>query len=117
MTLHAMFLGIDDYDDRAIQRLRCAQRDANELYGLFKNGMGLGERAHYLHQGASLRDVRQTLEAIGATIRAGERFLFYFAGHGYQSGDDQWLLLAGATRALAEKGSRAGQFRSSSGAT
>ena len=108
MNLYAIFLGIDEYDDREIEPLRSAVLDAKELYGCFKHGLGLGDRAVHLEAGSHLRDVNAAIERVGQAIRAGDQFLFYFAGHGYEQTDDQLLLLAGAKRQRVERGSTAG---------
>jgi len=108
LNLYAIFLGIDEYDDREIEPLRSAVLDAKELYGYFKHGLGLGDRAVHLEAGSHLREVNAAIERIGQTIRAGDQFLFYFAGHGYEWPGDQLLLLAGAKRQRVERGSTAG---------
>jgi hypothetical protein len=95
MTRHALFIGNNDHVDRTITPLHCAQRDASELYGLFKRTLGYGEQAH-LMEAPTQGDVFDRLEAIGQQVRAGDSFVFFFAGHGYESGDgeDQYLLLS-----------------------
>ena len=98
MPCHALFIGINHYQDVAIPTLLGAERDAEELYALFKHGLGYGERAHRLQSPTPDR-VFDEIERIRATVHAGDTFVFYFAGHGFElpGGGDQ-LLLTGAAR-------------------
>lgn len=106
MAAHALFIGVNKYADRNIRELLCARRDASELYHLFKRELGYGDNAHLL-EAPRVEDVYDQLEAIGQRVRAGDTFVLYFAGHGYepQGGDDQFLLLSGARLALLKQAS------------
>jgi TPR repeat protein len=114
MTSYAIFIGINDYDDRAFKALVCPQDDANELCGLFKNVLGYGEFAVRLVQQVTVLEVRRKLKEIGWQIRNGDSFLFFFAGHGYQhpEGHDQYLLFPEADARLIRAGKMDGELLS-----
>lgn len=94
MTQFALFIGINNYPtDTAIPPLRYARRDAVELYTLFKGRLGYGANTHLLDESPSALDVADTLDDLGKQVRSGDSFVLYFAGHGYQTAGDQFLLM------------------------
>lgn len=114
MKLYALFLGVNEYKDREIANLTGAEGDAVNLYSRFRDGLGLGPRAVRLAGNVSFQQVCDALQGIGEQLRAGDRFLFYFAGHGHEVADavngDQLLLLHGANRRLYEAGHLQGEL-------
>lgn len=78
---YALIIGINDYGN-GISSLKTAVSDATEIAHLLET------EHHYtvnllLNQEATLSQLRQVLEIeLPKQIQAGDRFLFYFAGHG-----------------------------------
>ena len=78
---YALIIGINDYGN-GISSLKTAVSDATEIAHLLET------EHHYtvnllLNQKATLSQLRQLLEIeLPKQIQAGDRFLFYFAGHG-----------------------------------
>jgi len=114
VKLYALFLGVNEYKDREIKPLTGAENDAINLYSRFRDGVGLGARAVRLPAKASCQQVVEAFDDIGQQLRAGDRFLFYFAGHGHEltnsANGDQLLLLHGAKRRLYEAGYLQGEL-------
>ena len=104
MADYILLVGISEYADRYMSNLRLAHRDAQNLYGLFRHGLGFGDNAILLPPDVSLRDFNRQFNAIGQKIKSGDRLIVYFSGHGYQHGDEQYLLLADADKAEIEAG-------------
>ena len=99
MPLHALFIGINQYpQDPSIAELQYAKRDASELHALFRHGLGHDENNIHLLEEPSAMASLAKLREIGAKVRANDTFLFFFAGHGHQAGQDQLLLMPGAIR-------------------
>ncbi len=94
MKRHALFVGVDQYADPAIQDLRCAVNDATELAGFFKH-RALFDRAEVLanprNSAMVLDHVQEMMDGLGA----GDEFLFFFAGHGVKTQSDHRLVCAG----------------------
>lgn len=109
MARYALFIGISDYLDRYISNLRLAHRDAQNLHGLFRHRLGYGDNAILLPPNAGLREFNRQFNAIGEKIQAGDSFILYFAGHGHQHGDNQYLLLPEANRHPIEMGDVIGE--------
>lgn len=111
MTRHALFIGNDQYRDPSIQPLKQAQSDAANLHGLFKHLLGYGENAHLL-LAPSVDDVMDKLHALSRQVRPGDRFVFFFAGHGLQGGLGQrgvhYLLLGKVDTQLLRQGQTEG---------
>jgi formylglycine-generating enzyme required for sulfatase activity len=98
MAEYAIVFGVDEYIDRNIRNLRLAQKDARALHGWLYHRFGFGENAHLLDGQSSLKDYNRHLNDIGSRIQAGDRFVLYFAGHGHQQGDNQYLWLSGVDK-------------------
>ena len=100
MSLHALFIGINDYkSDLSISNLRYAQSDARELYGLFRNGLGHNPQNIHILDAPNNTQAMDKLRGIGSGMRSGDSFLFFFSGHGHQIRGDQYLLMPSAVRA------------------
>ena len=85
MTHHALIIGIDKFGlDRNVRPLRYAEADAHATHQVFQQVLGYGENAHLLLQ-PNLSMARRALHAVGEQVRAGDTFVFYFAGHGATS--------------------------------
>lgn len=94
MPLHALFIGINQYEaDRDIPQLRYAHKDARLLYTLFSEVLGHDAANIHLLDVPNSVDAFKQLKAIGKRVRSGDSFLFFFSGHGHQFGNDQLLLL------------------------
>ena len=85
---HALFVGVNTYDDTSIRRLRYSIPDASVLADRFK-GFGYTTRLLADPTGAELKAaVMESVEGLGS----GDVFLFFFAGHGFTSQDGAHLL-------------------------
>lgn len=83
--LHAVLVGIDDYQDPAIPKLSCARADARALRDLLEQRIAEDERRVVLLENE--RATRQNImEAIGEdlpnTVESSDTVLLYFACHG-----------------------------------
>lgn len=114
MATFGLFIGINQYVDKAFTALTCPEEDASELYSLFKRDLGLGANAHKLVGQPSTLDVKRRLRSIGQQIRNGDSFIFFFAGHGYQHPEkkDQYLLFPEAESVLLRRGKIDGELLS-----
>jgi len=104
---YALVIGLDEGSDRNLQTLRYACADAKALHATFADALGYGKAARLLLQPNSAA-VRQALSQIRAEVRAGDTLVTYFAGHGAQHGEDQYLLLRDANLRDLEAGDIAG---------
>jgi formylglycine-generating enzyme required for sulfatase activity len=104
MADYILLAGISDYRDKYLSNLRLAHRDAQNLHGLFRHGLGFGDKAILLPADVSLRDFNRQFNEISQRLTVDDRFIFYFSGHGYQHGDEQYLLLAEAEKGEVEAG-------------
>ena len=95
MTHHALFFANNTYADQALRKLDGAERDAEELYGLFKRELGYQAEVLYA---PSPDQVQAAVLALGQRVHVGDTLVFYFAGHGAErtDGKDQYLLLGQA---------------------
>jgi len=96
MARYALIVGINRYrDEENIQPLRFAVQDARQVYGFFRS---LRFEADALMESeASCGAIEERLRAVSSRLEAGDLFLFYFAGHGYQwgmPGEERQYLLA-----------------------
>ena len=88
MKRHALFVGVDNYDDKTIRPLRFSIADASVLADRF-NGLGYKTRLLPNPTGAELKKaVIEESEGLGQ----GDVFLFFFAGHGFTAQDGSHLL-------------------------
>lgn len=88
MKRHALFVGVNKYDDKTIRDLKFSIPDASVLADRFK---GLGYKTRLLPDptGAELKKaVIDESEGLGH----GDVFLFFFAGHGFTAQDGSHLL-------------------------
>lgn len=88
MKRHALFVGVNKYDDKTIRDLKFSIPDASVLADRFK---GLGYKTRLLPDptGAELKKaVIEESEELGR----GDVFLFFFAGHGFTAQDGSHLL-------------------------
>ena len=88
MRRHALFVGVNTYDDKSIRKLRYSIPDASVLADRFK-GFGYTTRLLADPTAAELKAaVVETVEGLGH----GDVFLFFFAGHGFTAQDGAHLL-------------------------
>jgi len=89
MKRKALFVGVNEYQDAQIENLRYAVCDASEIQAQFKF---CGFETKLLPDPAR-GDVEKWVEAMTSGLKAGDVFVFYFAGHGYTSpgGSDELL--------------------------
>lgn len=95
MAEFGLFLGVSDHArDTSISRLKYPGQDATKLWSLFAQKLNWGERALLVSPSdQTATRIDDLLRRIGKQIRSGDRFVFYFAGHGLQRDKDQYLLL------------------------
>jgi WD40 repeat protein/energy-coupling factor transporter ATP-binding protein EcfA2 len=78
---YALIIGINDYNN-GISALKTAVSDATEIARILETDHDYTVTL-LLNQAATLSQLRQVLEIeLPKQIQAGDRFLFYFAGHG-----------------------------------
>ena len=95
MKRHALFVGVNAYDDKTIRSLRFSIPDASVLQDRFR-GLGYETRLLPDPTAAELKAaVAESVEGLGP----GDVFLFFFAGHGFTAQDGGHLLFCRDDRA------------------
>ena len=86
----ALFIGVNDYKDKAFNSLTCARKDAEALKEEF---------ARHFNNTVLLRDNKVTpdsiinsIETLTTDLTTNDLFLFYFAGHGYELNGEHLLI-------------------------
>jgi len=77
---HALVVGIDQYQCETWQSLQYAKADASAMAELL-GSRGFEVTALYDHE-ATRPAILEALEGLSARVRDGDRFVFFFAGHG-----------------------------------
>jgi len=75
-------LCVNWYRDPGINGLQFAEADATELYAFFKRSAGYDEVRHLMAPEAD--QVLDCAREMAAGLEAGDLFVFFFAGHGYE---------------------------------
>ncbi|MBR4614332.1 MAG: caspase family protein, partial [Kiritimatiellae bacterium] len=88
MKRHALFVGVNSYNDQSIRWLRYSIPDASVLADRFK---GLGYKTRLLPDPTEAELKKAILESVDGLGR-GDVFLFFFAGHGFTAQDGAHLL-------------------------
>jgi len=102
MKTYVLLAAANQYE-AGIGSLKCAARDARRLESLFDHKCRF--ETHYLEpEDLDSRAIERAIERAGKALAGGGVFIFYFAGHGKQQGEDQLMLLPGAKRNLLEQG-------------
>ena len=90
MKRAALFVGVNNYCDKGINNLSCAVNDACATADFFA---GKGFETHLMTDSeVSFLAVRNKITGICSSLKAGDVFVFYFSGHGHESGDNHFLL-------------------------
>jgi hypothetical protein len=80
MNIHAVFVGIDQYQDVRIPSLRCAARDALSICGIFES---IGASVDLLvNNRATAVGIRRSLTSLARGVDEDDTAIFYFSGHG-----------------------------------
>ena len=87
MKRRALFVGVNEYEDPQITKLRYAIADASMMCGFFES-LGYETRLLDNPRRTELRDVA---EGMAKGLGEGDLFLFYFAGHGFTQGGQHLL--------------------------
>lgn len=85
MKRHALLVGINKWEDKRIQPLRCAERDAREMAGLFHR-LQFEIVRPLIGPEATLGSVIDQLRHCADGLGTEDLFVFYFAGHGTTQG-------------------------------
>ena len=93
----ALFVGVDEYDDKSIPQLSGAVADARELYEFFSSRQNQFDVAELLSNPTS-SDLFEKVQSLSSQLKKGDFFLFYFAGHGVVDNNNQKLLCANTRR-------------------
>jgi formylglycine-generating enzyme required for sulfatase activity len=109
MARYAFFVGVNQYNDKNINPLKCAERDARRLASLFEHKLGF--KASYLEE-RSAEDIEERITRLGEGLRPADTFVFYFAGHGKAVADEQYFLLPRANLGNLVNGTGRLSFRS-----
>ena len=80
---HALVIGIDDFEDPKIRRLRYARKDAESVTRLLERIAPEERRVRtLLDSEATLREVEKRVDDLCADVREGDVALIYVASHG-----------------------------------
>ena len=88
MKRHALFVGVNKYDDKTIRDLKFSIPDASVLADRFK---ALGYKTRLLPDPTGA-ELMQAVTDESEGLRRGDVFLFFFAGHGFTAQDGSHLL-------------------------
>ena len=92
MTKKALVVGINEYQDAGnITPLRCAEQDAWQIQNFLKRQAGFEVRS-LVGKSATRRRINDAVRSLCNGLKAGDLFLFYFAGHGYEDHRGHLLL-------------------------
>jgi hypothetical protein len=108
MKRHALLIGINEWQDKRIRPLKCAEKDAREV--AIRLGR-LNFQAIRLLQGseATLSKVVQELKTLSSSLTPEDLMLVYFAGHGATGpSGDNYFLCSDALRDTLKQGERVG---------
>lgn len=95
LKARALLVGIADY--KHVTPLPFSVRDdINDVATLLKDpaicGYNEGAVEILVDYGASLEELRRSLQKASSTLQPDEVFLFYFSGHGHREGDKSYLM-------------------------
>ncbi len=93
MKRHALFVGVNAYDDPTIQNLNYPSEDAMELATVFKRQLKF-DRVEKLINPAHSPEVVDAIKDLVHGLGPGDLFLFFFAGHGFRVKDSHVLVCA-----------------------
>jgi hypothetical protein len=86
VVTHAVVIGISDYQDKDIPDLRFADQDAEAFANFLRSPAGGALDEDHLkvltNENASAGRVAEALDALIEQVKAGERVIIYFSGHG-----------------------------------
>lgn len=85
MRRQLLAIGIDTYTERTIGKLRFAREDAVNMRGVLQNAELAFKHVTPPPKWTDRR-ARKAIKQSVSKLRAGDLFVFYFAGHGVQSG-------------------------------
>ncbi len=88
MKRHALFVGVNTYEDKTIRSLRYSVPDASVLADRFE---ALGFRSRLLSDPTAAQ-MKTAVEETVAGLGPGDVFLFFFSGHGFTAQDGAHLL-------------------------
>lgn len=88
MKRHALFVGVNEYEDSQIRNLNYSLSDAHALKTLFEL---FGYRTDVL-ENPDKSDVFRAVKEMTDGLSAGDLFFFYFAGHGWTTASGKHLL-------------------------
>ncbi len=98
-------VGVEQYDDPQIAPLRYAAADARAVADAFRAGGVPADQVILLHSGATDRTALPTkfnllhsLQRVREKARAEDTLIFFFAGHGMQTGPEAYLLTIDSVR-------------------
>ncbi len=92
MRRHALLVGVDDYSDQTISKLKGAVNDAIKLHAFFHT---IFDRAEVLVNPVNDEVILNLVTDVSKDLEAGDEFLFFFAGHGIKTQDGPRLVCAG----------------------
>lgn len=107
MKRHALVVGINEWRDKRIGKLKCAVRDAAEV-AIFLGRLNFQPVVHLQPDEADLHTVTAQLNSLGEGLSADDLLLVFFAGHGITHDDYTWLMCADALRDTLDSPDRVG---------
>ena len=91
---HALFVGVNGYEDVSFRNLRCAVRDATDLHEFFRFEAGY-DQVELLLNPRGEGEVVGAVQKLTADLGGGDLFLFFFTGHGFRVMGNDVLACAG----------------------
>ena len=90
---HVLIVGALTWKEKGLATFNNEARKDLELYRLFRN-CGVPERnmTVLLDRNATLQNIRQSLRKAIDSVKKGDTFIFYYAGHGLKENDTAWFV-------------------------
>jgi len=106
---HALLIGVENYRDEMISRLRFARADATALAERLRERCGFDHVRVLADESGEdeplLVNIVTALRDVAAELRQEDLFLFFFAGHGIEKDGHGYLLARDSLQAFPEHGS------------
>lgn len=105
MRKFALLVGVEEYRDPMITPLRFARADAQGLAGRLRERCGFDHVRQLTGHGEDeplLGNIMSALTDMAAELRNDDLFLFFFAGHGVEKGEQGYLLAKDCIKAYPE---------------
>jgi hypothetical protein len=85
---HALFIAVDNYESKVWTSLRNPVNDAKALQTVLKNKYGFVQTTTLFNEQATRVKILETVDKITAELKAEDKLLIFYSGHGIVIGED-----------------------------